>query len=1637
MDRLVHDMQRLQMEIDRVRRERDAANESARSATVEADRLRSFQQGTYVASGAYSNERRSKLKASDLPKFYGKDTEDVDDWIEKVSAITTYSGARDSELLKLLPLLLSGNASEWFTTLGETARAQLNTWELWKAALRNAFYLPDHEMRKRMMCRNRMLKKTETFGDYFQARRALQRYVYPEGTPDKILIQDIMEGIPVHLHPIIRANSIEVRTIDEFRRVLIDLEPGIRDTRLYIPTTGRTPYTPSAGRSPFTPKHNSVNNINQSVFKPSSRRDERSSSPRQKTGPTKLPPSPCRCGKMHWYVDCPDRKNRKSVNSIQKDTPATYPNNTTPGQGRPWRPWSQRTDDTAERTSAKDVNSIQTRSQRSSRPQAVESASGGSQGGRSTNVKEDQEICPTYARARIGSNDGQTHRVCIDTGSSISVIDYDYVRRHLPASKIQDTTSMRLLGVGSNMTSGTVGVDFHFVCEDESKTCIKHVLLHVVPRLNTKIILGNDYLVPLKAQVNLTTNLMKFGSEGVPIPLSSLQSKEERAEAITARTREAFIIEPRSQARIPIVLYPTMSAESYLIEASQPTDELFVARSIAKSNAKSHFVMLCNPGNNAVRVPAGTLVGYPQPMAYYGGPVRKINNINAVSSPQPGPDFEEEVSKLDVNPELTLEQRDAIKDVIRRQHHAFAYGDRKLGRTDLAIMKIETGDALPISQPPYHASPAGRKIIDDTIAELIAEDVIQESDSPWASPAILVHQKGKDRFCIDFRKVNEVTKADQYPIPRIDDILSQFAGKQYFSTFDANKGFHQIEIDPRDQEKTAFRTHRGLHQYKRMPFGLKSGPAIFQRLMDKVLGRYKWQIALVYIDDIIVYSKDFDTHVKDMETVLSLVAKSGITLSPTKCHLGYQSLTALGHTISNLGIGTADGTVKAVREFPQPTTKKELQRFLGLCVYYRRFVKDFSRIAKPLYNLLKDDVAYVWNEECQQALEELKLKLTTAPTLAHPDYSKPFLLYTDASGVGLGAVLAQHDDEGKEHPIIYLSRTLTPAEANYTITELECLAIVWSVRKLHAYLDGVKFTLITDHSALQWLFDFRGTNRRLVRWSMELQPYRDWMTIKYREGRVHTNADPLSRAPLPVCNSITTAKVPDDFAISIKEGYQHDVYFQKVREGLEQEPPLREFDRFMITPDQLIIYRDPSDEHSRICVPQDYADIKVRMDLIHDFHDSDIAGHLGMSRTTNALTLHYYWPGLSKDVKDYVRSCSVCQRNKVSNKSYGLHQPLDIPATRWHTITMDFAGPFPPSGEGHWDMVLIVVDKLTKRCHFIPSKNTDTASWTAKRFFDSVVRLHGLPVSIVSDRDAKFTSLFWSTLLERYGTKLRLSSAYHPQTDGQSERMVRTLKEMLRSAVNHKQDDWTEHLAALEFAYNNTVHPSTNMTPFELDLGYHPRGMHSFLSDTTPEVQATTEFIENLLAYQTRAHEHLEKARQAQAQQVNKDRPKPQSFNEGDLVMLSTKYIHPPFLRSNAGSRKLKAKYIGPFKVLKRVSATSYELDLPQNIKAHPVINLEYLKEYHETPERFSSRITPPPDPIEDVESGELEYEVETVKDHRTTKRRGLEFLVSWVGYNSESDTWEPESNLSGAKQAIEEYWNREKASKNRRDKRS
>jgi hypothetical protein len=268
--------------------------------------------------------------------------------------------------------------------------------------------------------------------------------------------------------------------------------------------------------------------------------------------------------------------------------------------------------------------------------------------------------------------------------------------------------------------------------------------------------------------------------------------------------------------------------------------------------------------------------------------------------------------------------------------------------------------------------------------------------------------------------------------------------------------------------------------------------------------------------------------------------------------------------------------------------------------------------------------------------------------------------------MGVGAILAQLDDDGKEHPIVYLSRSLSPAEQNYTITELECLAIVWSVRKLHPYSDGIDFTLITDHSALQWLFDFSGTNKRLVRWSMDLQPYREHMTIKYPAGKVHTNVDPLSRAPLPICNNISTIDIDSDFSKLVAEGYQTDQAFKTIEASLNSDDPLPQFDRFSINRvDGLIHYRQPGDEHLRLCFPEALSTgDRLRLQVLGDIHDCQIAGHLGVTKIMNAVAQLFYWPGLTKDVKDYVRSCHKCQLNKSADKSYGLHRPLPLPSSR-------------------------------------------------------------------------------------------------------------------------------------------------------------------------------------------------------------------------------------------------------------------------------------------------------------------------------------------------------------------------------------
>jgi hypothetical protein len=460
--------------------------------------------------------------------------------------------------------------------------------------------------------------------------------------------------------------------------------------------------------------------------------------------------------------------------------------------------------------------------------------------------------------------------------------------------------------------------------------------------------------------------------------------------------------------------------------------------------------------------------------------------------------------------ELSNDQRVSLMEFLSRRQSDFAWEPSQLGRTNLIQHTIDTKDGKVIRKHWYRTSQAERKFIEQEITRLLREKLIECSTGPWASPVVLVRKKnGKQRLCIDYRELNSITRKDAYPLPRIDEMLDSFGKAKWFTSLDLISGYWQVEVDPKDRPKTAFITQFGTYQFKVMPFGLCNAPATFQRLMDEVFRGILWEFVMVYLDDIIVYSETFEEHLKHLCVAFDRLQVAGLRLNPEKCFFVKAELEFLGHIISNQGIRTDPLKTEKVKNFPRPKNTTQLRGFLGLASYYRRFVPNFARIATPLNKLLRKGTVYRWTTEQDQAFNALKECLITSPILKFPDFNKQFILFTDASILGLGAILSQLDDNDQEHVIAYASRTLSKAEKNYAATELECLAVIWAVKHFHAYIYGQRFKLITDHSALKHLFNTTTPTGRTARWIMKLQIY-DFETI-HRAGKRHSNVDSLSR----------------------------------------------------------------------------------------------------------------------------------------------------------------------------------------------------------------------------------------------------------------------------------------------------------------------------------------------------------------------------------------------------------------------------------------------------------------------------------------------------------------------------------------------
>ena len=932
-----------------------------------------------------------------------------------------------------------------------------------------------------------------------------------------------------------------------------------------------------------------------------------------------------------------------------------------------------------------------------------------------------------------------------------------------------------------------------------------------------------------------------------------------------------------------------------------------------------------------------------------------------------------------------------------------------------------TPGAVPPSRPTYRLSATELAELRKQLAELTAAGFIQPSKSPFGAPILFVKKKdGTMRMCVDYRALNNITIKNAYPLPLVDELFDRLAGARYFSKIDLRSGYHQIRIHPDDVPKTAFRTRYGHFEFLVLPFGLTNAPATFMHLMHQAFRPYLDRFVLVFLDDILIYSKTLAEHEQHVRTVLDVLRSQQLYAKESKCELFQSEVEFLGHRVGADGVRMMmDDKVKAIADWPTPKRVFDVRSFLGAAGYYRKFIRDFSALAAPLTELTKERVEWHWSAVQQSAFDALKQAIQSAPVLALPNDNLPFVVQTDASGFAVGAVLQQDQGDGLR-PIAFLSKKLLDAETRYPTHEKELLAIVHALKAWRHYLYGKPIRVLTDHHSLQRFQTQPQLSARQARWKDTFAEFN--LTIEYVEGKHNVVADALSRRPDHAPDQQPT------LMLALVHSHSHSTptrilaltsLLADVMEASRTDPDYRSvLNRRRTRSDSFterggLLYYDNG---SRLVIPNQPA---LRTRLMQECHDTPTAGHLGKDKTIELMKRRFYWRGMDDDIARYVTTCDACQRNKPSTQSQmGPMQPLPIPTRPWQQVSMDLITQLPRTRSGN-DAIVVFVDKLTKMAHYAATTTTVSAPQLASIFMREVVRLHGVPESILSDRDPRFTSHFWRALWSQLGTTLTMSTAYHPQTDGQTERANRTLEEMLRARINFAQDDWDEHLAAAEMAINNAKQASTGFSPFYLNYGQQVRlPLDNELAAAAPDCNnpAADERIRRLHADLERARTHIEAAQQRQKHYADQHRRAVQ-FAVGDQVLLLTEHLR--LVGDDKRSPKLASPFIGPFKITRKVNDNAYELDLPPSLQIHPVINITRLKPYRDGSQLFPSR--PPPDsrpPPEIADDGEEAFEVEEIMGRRYSGTR-REYLVKWRGYPQWEWTWEPQRNLRNAADAV------------------
>uniref|UniRef100_A0A6A7FXQ6 RNA-directed DNA polymerase n=1 Tax=Hirondellea gigas TaxID=1518452 RepID=A0A6A7FXQ6_9CRUS len=914
--------------------------------------------------------------------------------------------------------------------------------------------------------------------------------------------------------------------------------------------------------------------------------------------------------------------------------------------------------------------------------------------------------------------------------------------------------------------------------------------------------------------------------------------------------------------------------------------------------------------------------------------------------------------------------------------------DNDVGHISVCKHRIELTDEKPRHTPqwrlPYHT----KRIINEHVEKMLDSGVIENAASPWCSPVLLVKKSdGTHRFCVDYRQLNAVTKKESYPLPNIIETIESISGAEYYTVLDAKNAFHQVEMEETSKPLTAFHTSTGSYQFNRMPFGLFGSGITFMKIMNTVLRAQIGRFAYVYLDDVVAYAKDFNEHIKNVKEILQEFRQAGVKIGISKCHFAKPQVKYLGHLVDREGSKPDPSNLSAMHKYPRPTTARKIRQFLGACGYYRRFIADFAIIAQPLINLTKKGERFKWTTTQEEAFNLLRTAMINAPVLKAPDFQRKYILHCDASKSAYGSVLNQ-EYEGNEHPVAFFSRTFKGPETRYTISEKEALAIVASVKHFAPYLQGEHFTIVTDHQALKQIFKYKySSNGRLARWALSLSEYD--FEVKYKSGKLHVVPDALSRNPVEeeTIYCITTETQTQDahqkFEVeNLRKEQLADAVWGPVLKHLEGDLSAT-IPNFAASPDFYVEDRilkkrvqtvRPCRVRETIVVPQ-----SLRKEALVLAHDSRIGAHQGITRTWKRATEAWFWINMTTDIKQYVKTCIQCQKRNYSNQivaPMGDFPAISRPLDRVGVDLMEL----PPDDRGH-RYVLTIVDHFSRYVVAYPLKNKSTEEVT--QAFASFMPTYGVIRSVISDRGTEFTSRLFTEVCKRLDITFYHTTAYHPQSNGLTERYNRTLKQALAHIAAKDRGSWDRTLPWATLAMNTAYQSSIEEIPFFL---FHGRDANVPLIKALKQPEVDYSLGENYAAEMSaRLHiafktvKEKSDAAHERSKQLKERGVKNDKIEAGAIVFLRNE-TH----KVDSG-KEWPAPFIGPFRILNKTE-TNAEI---QELNGHNIqrVHLNRLKIAYLRGDAYP-HVAPDQRSEEPEEEKEEEETIAEVQDNTPPMRR-------------------------------------------------